>query len=183
MSPMYSLVKEMNIAFGNPEGDPKILEFDAACNVKTSEAWKRLEKQCLNIKAEYYELIESIEAGKPDDVRDALCDIMVFTLGAYHFMGYDADEDMEAVLSAVMTRFCKNEEQLKDTINHFADKGIVFTINGEFPRVYLKSAHDQGYNAEDKVYEYPKGKFLKSVGYRKPVFARAITVQEQTPLL
>lgn len=78
--------------------------------------------------------------------------------------GFLHDSDMRAVIAGVMTRFCQNQQQLEATCRRYGDEGIEFTVHGEFPNVYLKSAHDQGD-------EYPKGKFLKSVGYSQPVFA------------
>lgn len=167
-SPMFEQVKSMNTAFGNPEGDPYKINAD------------RLYRQCSNIASEYAELMRAfgvqvefrhipISTSGPttenlNDVRDALCDIMVFALGAYHFMGIDADRDMESVVSAVLTRFCANQEQFDATVEHYDAHGVDFEVYGEFPYVYLKSAKDQGNG------EYPKGKFLKSVGYRQPTF-------------
>lgn len=170
-SAMFAAVKMMNTAFGNREGDP----FNVDAN--------KLFKQCKNIASEYKELMKEFGedvtiihklkdlppvALSSDDIRDALCDIMVFALGAYHFMGFDADADMQEVVAAVMTRFCEDEEHLDATAQHYSELGIEFYVEGEFPRVCLKSSKDQGDG------EYPQGKFLKALGYRKPVFAPAL---------
>lgn len=165
-SNMFRQVKLMNEAFGNPEGDPN--HIDAL----------RLMSQCKNVGSEFKELMREFgidvhityavrpegATGNIDNIRDALCDIMVFALGGYHFMGYDADRDMQEVIEAVMTRFCKDKDQLDATTMHYINKGVSFDVEGEFPRKYLKSNKDQGNG------EYPKGKFLKSVGYRAPTF-------------
>lgn len=166
-SRMFVIVKDMNVAFGNDEGDPSNIDRD------------KLLRQCKNIGAEFVELMKTFgvevqmrfeDVGHPDadpdleDTRDALCDIMVFALGVFHFMGVDADEDMEAVIDGVMTRFCKDAYELGTTCAKYQRLGVEFTIHGEGDRMYLRSAKDQ------QMPEYPKGKFLKSVGYKEPVF-------------
>jgi hypothetical protein len=152
---MFQYVKNMNEAFGNPEGSPHYIN------------WERLRSQCKNIKSEQEEAMSAIALNNVDEVRDALCDIMVFTLGAYHFMGLEADDDMVAVLDGVMTRFCATQQELDDTADKYAKLGVDYTVHGAFPRVYLKSARN--HSAEGATDEYPKGKFLKSVGYRLAV--------------
>ena len=79
-------------------------------------------------------------------------------------MGLNADEDMQEVVRCVLTRFCKDEDHLIRTSMHYAQKGVVHYAEGTFPRVCLKSSFDQGDG------EYPKGKFLKSLGYEQPIF-------------
>ena len=145
----------MNAAFGNPKGDPQRIDF------------QRLRRQCRNILQEYEkELVPALDSNNIDLIRDTLCDIVVFALGGYHFMGFDADEDMTEVISAVMTRFCKTPEQLLATCQYFDKLGVEYYVEGEFPTKYLKSSKDQGDG------EYPKGKFLKAVGYRQPMFRK-----------
>lgn len=155
-------VSDMNAAFGNPKGDPNNID------------WDRLEAQCKNILDEYKELMGDPESNDPDKIlgalkrrdlngiRDALCDIMVFALGAQHFMGIDGDDDMKAVVDGVMTRFCKDQEELDSTIAKWEGKGLEVYVEGEFPRKIVKSAKDQP--------DAPKGKFLKSTGYKDTVF-------------
>jgi hypothetical protein len=117
--------------------------------------------------------IEPVTQGplNTDDVRDALCDIMVFALGAFHRMGIDAEADMDAVLDGVMTRFCKDGNDLLKTRALYDALDITYTVHGEYPRVYLRSDKDQ------KMPDYPKGKFLKSASYSGPVFAPLPTEQ------
>jgi len=170
----FKRVAAMNAAFGNPKGDPKAIDFD------------RVRKQCLNIIDELGELMLALGAnpyglgqavnhlkdvagkGKNkdvdlDDVRDALCDIHVFAYGAHHFMGIDADKDMDAVVDGVMTRFVKDAKDLAHTLDMHSAKGVKeFYIEGEFPTVVVKSAEDQP--------DAPKGKFLKSASYKNTVF-------------
>jgi hypothetical protein len=163
---MFQRVAEMNVAFGNERGDPSNIDEQA------------LMMQSKSIGSEFVELMKALGvqvnmqfqpfASGPtnmDDVRDALCDIMVFALGAFHRMGIDAEDDMESVVSAVMSRFCKHEHDLLATRAKYDAAGVAYTVHGEFPRVYLRSEHDQ------QMPEYPKGKFLKSASYRGPIFA------------
>jgi uncharacterized FlaG/YvyC family protein len=167
----FQQVADMNVAYNNPKGDP--VQFALGQN----EAWKKLEKQCHNIASEFAELMrefgvevsfsvhECWQTRNIEAVRDALCDIQVFAMGAQHFLGVDGDADMREVVSAVMTRFCKDQEQLDATRAKYKQLGIDCYIEGNFPTVCLKSSSDQS------MPEYPKGKFLKAVGYRQPVFS------------
>lgn len=150
-------VSHMNHMFGNPKGDPKEINMD------------RLLKQVNNIPGEYSEFLTALTAGDVPQMRDALCDIMVFAYGAFHFMGYDADADMATVVEAVMTRFCKNREDLEDTVTKYVRLGFppeVLRVEGEFPYKCVKVAAD--FTAPDGEY-FPKGKFLKSASYKQPV--------------
>lgn len=166
-SHMAQIVARMNEAFGNPKGDPSRI-------VALIDAHRA---QCINIGAEFAELMKAFgykaditvlkdEKGEVclDDIRDALCDIMVFALGAFHRMGIDPDQDMQAVVDAVMTRFCATQEELDATCTAYAVRGVEYSVHGSFPQVFLRSTKDQF------MPEYPKGKFLKSVGCVKPVF-------------
>jgi hypothetical protein len=165
---VFQRVCQMNEKFSNSKGNPHFIDAP------------RLLRQCKNIGQEFKELLsafgiqatitydtQDIAAIPPNSVeliRDALCDIKVFADGAYHFMGYDADRDMHSVIDALYSRFCTSYEHLRDTEAYYSKKGIEYYVEGDFPYVCLKSAKDQGEG------EYPKGKFLKAVGYHTPVF-------------
>ncbi|MFH2134057.1 MAG: nucleoside triphosphate pyrophosphohydrolase family protein [Pseudomonadota bacterium] len=154
---MFKRVSDMNTAFGNQKGDPVNID------------WHRLEKQCKNILGEYKELLEALEARDLDGVRDALCDINVFSLGAHHFMGIDADADMDAVVDGVLTRFCKDEADLEATKVKYNALGVEYYVEGGYPYVCLKSSKDQDdINGE----HFPKGKFLKSASFNEPVLPK-----------
>ena len=157
MQPMtsFQLVSQMNEKFGNPKGNPH----------KINGA--RLLSQCKNITKEYEELMLAISLGDINKIRDALCDIQVFAMGAQHFMGYDGDRDMRSVVEALYSRFCRDQPHLVETMVHFNNLGVEYYREGEFPFVCLKSSFDQGDG------EYPKGKFLKAVGYSEPIFYEA----------
>lgn len=169
---MFNLVTMMNEAFQNPQGDPK------------NPDWLRVRNQAINIIDEFGELMVALGADPGrikscvtnfkanliflntpvmDDVRDALCDINMFSLGTHHFLGIDANRDMQAVVEGVMTRFVKDRADFFATIRMHREKGVVDVYPvGEFPTMIIKSARDQP--------DAPKGKFLKSASYKPTVF-------------
>jgi hypothetical protein len=174
----FEMVSTMNNAFNNPKGDPFNID------------WNRVRSQTKNIFDEYCEalkalgmaewLIETIKTAHKlaieqgfkeqpnlDKYRDALCDIHVFAYGAHHFLGYNADMDMQAVVGGVMTRFVKDQADLEATIDMHAKKGVhhVYT-EGTFPTMILKSGSDQP--------DAPKGKFLKSASYKEATFYQLV---------
>lgn len=182
----FGMVADMNERFKNKQGDPYLfqpmpyhtinavpehLRAIAEPVLKAAdEAWTRLEKQCKNIVKEYEELMAGIAERDVIKVRDALCDINVFSYGGHHMMGYDADRDMEAVIKGVLTRFVKNDDQFIRTQQHYQNLGVEYYVEGSYPNTIFKSSKDQGYTEDNPNPEYPKGKFLKPVGYSQPVF-------------
>lgn len=180
---MFQGVSEMNLAFGNPKGELSDFHIQGESHtddgVETQEyllveaKWLRLKAQCQNILSEYNELMDALSKRDMDKVRDALCDINVFSLGAHHFIGASADEDMDEVLSSLYSRFCVDQKHLEETSDFYFTLGVAHYYEGEFPRKCLKSSLDQGMRFADDgtpYMEYPKGKFLKALGYRSPVF-------------
>lgn len=163
----FQRVAEMNTAFGNPAGD--------ANNIN----WSKLYSQCKNILDEYQELLDAIDMRDFTGVRDALCDIEVFTMGAQHIAGLDGDADLHDVITGVMTRFVKDEDDLKATLaKHYAKGVSKVYIEGEFPKMVVKSAVDQP--------DAPKGKFLKSASYKDTVFRAPpsrITGEQTVPVV
>src|SRR5690606_3368776 len=170
----FTYVSEMNEAFGNPQGDPKNID------------WPKVRRQCLSILDEFIELQKALGLREEDtltalasarslltvakyelpelnQVRDGLCDIHVFGYGAHHLMGIDADRDMVEVVDKVMTRFIKDEADEAATIAKHAAKGVTEVyLEGEYPRRILKSAAEQP--------DAPVGKFLKSASFQEPEF-------------
>jgi hypothetical protein len=110
-------------------------------------------------------------------VRDGLVDINVFSYGAHHLMGINADLDMEAVIEGIMSRFIKAPDDKLITIDKHAAKGVTDVyFEGAYPTMVMKSGSDQP--------DAPKGKFLKSASYKEPVFYKivpAAPVQAQEP--
>jgi hypothetical protein len=87
----YTLVSEMNEAFGNPRGNPALID------------WQRLERQAINISTEIDEARSAIASKDVDKIRDALCDIRVFGYGAFHLAG-DADAHIGKFVVEAMER-------------------------------------------------------------------------------
>lgn len=74
---MFAEVSKMNLAFGNSFGNNTIA---------------RIAKQCANIPDEFKELQVAIQNKNITEVRDAMCDILVFSMGAFHLLGRNFDE-------------------------------------------------------------------------------------------
>ena len=152
---MFKDVSKMNEQFGNVKGTPGVVN------------WPKLENQCRNILDEYTELLQALRQEDPIEVRDALCDILVFTLGAYHLLGEDADKDMQAVFNSNMSKFCTNIDELSATIDYYTRTGVKVYSEGGFPFTCIKSLSTQvGRDGRN----YPKDKFLKCINWRKPNF-------------
>lgn len=154
---MFGAVSRLNVAFGNPAGDPK------------NPNWERLEAQAKNILDEYNELMDDGIAKKDmKEVRDAICDILVFTLGLAHMAGIPVEADMAEVDRSNMSKFCATEEDLWETLIKYRDLGVDVYVEGEYPMVRVKSSKAQvGLDGK----EYQAFKMLKSVSFSEPSFA------------
>lgn len=173
----FMLVANMNNAFNNPKGFSNAINYD------------RIAKQMLNVADELAEVFKALGADEAsvklaahifkskleelrkegtgnvdlDGLRDGISDIHVFSYGAHHLMGIDADRDLASVITGVMTRFIKDEADHKATVAKHAALGVTQVyFEGEYPTMVMKSAVDQP--------DAPKGKFLKSASYTEPVF-------------
>lgn len=154
-------VINMNIAFTQPAGDmTRLADNDHA-------AWDYLQKQSHLILEEFNELIEAIANKDINEVRDAICDILVVTIGAGHKAGMDIPKDMKTVFESNMSKFCENEDILNRTIQKYSLIGIDVAPFGEYPLKHVKTTADC-YDKNGKF--YPKGKFLKSVTFIEPKF-------------
>lgn len=157
---MYKDVCTMNEAFGNFADDPK------------NPNWDRLSNQCKNILDEYNELFDDgIGPKNMTEFRDAICDILVFTLGAAHMAGMDVERDMRAVYDSNMSKFCRDQEEVDATVKKYVDLGLEVDVDGEFPRKRVKSTKRQCDNSERNPKLYQANKMLKSVAFKEPVFA------------
>jgi hypothetical protein len=155
MISMFQAVSDLNVAYGNSKGDP------------TNPDWARLESQAKNILDEYNELMDDgISVKNITEVRDAICDILVFTLGLAHMAGLPVEEDMEAVDASNRTKFCRNNDELGQTAAKYRDLGVEVYVEGSFPSMRVKSLKDQvGLDGKN----YPANKMLKSVAFVEPM--------------
>lgn len=176
----FQMVSNMNMAFGNRKGHHVDFYYPEALGRVRNQVWNILDEfgetlTALGYDADVVKIVLACAAkdikavGADDDkcnrdkARDGLCDINVFSYGAHHIMGYDADQDMRAVIAGVMSRFIKDEADKAATIAMHARKGVTEVyFEGEFPVMVMKSACDQP--------DAPKGKFLKSASYKEPRF-------------
>lgn len=179
---VFQRVYGMNAAFGNNVGDYKaMLEnnpdvvsdvlaqskniFHEFCELLVAFGYD--EKQITHMRDTFEQDLKLVPCTGVVDVvkmRDSLCDINVFSIGTHYKAGYDAEEDTNAVIDQVMTRFVKDEDDLQATMQLHASKGVsVVYTEGQFPKMIVKSAIDQP--------DAPKGKFLKSAScQKKPTF-------------
>lgn len=129
--------------------------------------WDRIDKQADCLPEELDELFEAIEERNPIKLRDALCDISVFVMGAAHIAGLPFEEDMKEVFNSNMSKFCENEDVLASSLRKYRELEIEVDVRGNYPNVYLVSSQDQ-WGLDDKF--YPLGKFLKSTSFIEPIF-------------
>lgn len=151
---IVKLVCDVQTAFGNLKGDP----------FKLAENINKISNEMHGVEAELEETRDAIAKGDTDGVRDGLCDILVFAIAALHKLGVDIHEDMTSVCEALMTRFVRGEKELLATRAKYDALNVAYNVEGSFPLVVIRSAYDQ------QMPEYPKGKFLKSAGFRQPSF-------------
>jgi hypothetical protein len=154
---MFKAVSELNVAFGNEKGDP------------LNPAWSRLTNQAKNIQDEYEELMEALANKDMTEVRDAICDILVFTLGLGHMAGINVEADMKAVDLSNRSKFCSNDQELAATVKKYVGLGVAVYCEGEYPMMRVKSERAQIGN-DGKTYQADK--MLKSVTFKEPVFAK-----------
>lgn len=153
---MFEAVKNMNECFGNPAGNPDKVDF------------VRLGGQAKFIKDELKELMDAIGAEDSIGVRDAVCDLLVFTMGVAHLMGADLEADMLAVYESNMSKFIRSEEDEELTSAKYTLLGVKFQIedcgNGT-KRIRCTEDHKDA-----KSNGFRAGKILKSASYHEPAF-------------
>ncbi len=151
----FTDVSFLNTVFGNEKGD------------LTSPNWEKAGKQLHLIQEELTELVEGIDKKDISEVRDAVADILVVTYGMAHIMGIDADKDMAAVQDSNLSKLCKTEQEIEDTLAFYQkEKGLDVYAGGELPEAYIKSSKDQ--EGSDGKF-YPAHKFLKNTNWHEPV--------------
>lgn len=163
MRTSFTNISRMNDAYGNPTFGVGT----AVVETLTDEQWAKIRNQAKNILDEYNELMEAIELKDVTEVRDGICDIVVFTAGVGHFINQDTDADLDIVYTSNMSKFVANEDELELTLAKYNGLGVKTYVEGEFPVMRVKCAEDftdAGGN------EYRKGKMLKGIAFKEPVF-------------
>lgn len=150
----FTDVSFLNTVFGNEQGD---LE---------NPNWEKAGKQLHLIQEELAELVEGIDTKNIAEIRDAVADILVVTYGMAHIMGIDADKDMAAVQASNLSKLCKTQEEIDQTLAFYeTEKGLEVYAGGELPEAYIKSSKDQ--TGSDGKF-YPAHKFLKCINWHEP---------------
>lgn len=153
----FSDVSYLNTVFGNLKGDLK------------NPDWNKAGKQLHLIQEELAELVEGINNQDMSEVRDAVADILVVTYGMAHILGIDADSDMSTVQASNLSKLCKTEDEVEQTLTYYRDEvGLNVYRGGELPEAFIKSAEDQ--TGKDGKF-YPGHKFLKCINWHEPKFA------------
>lgn len=131
--------------------------------------WEKLKSQAKLIQEELDELIEGLEKKDFKEVRDAVADILVVTLGVAHLSDIDVNADMQKVTDSNLSKVCPDMEDAKTTQEHYlVKKGIQTEIKpcATLPGFIIVVPFEQ-IGSDNKV--YPAGKFLKSIGnFKEP---------------
>lgn len=150
----FTDVSFLNTVFGNEQGN---LE---------NPNWEKADKQLHLIKEELAELVDGIDNKDISEIRDAVADILVVTYGMAHIMGIDADKDMAAVQASNLSKLCKTQDEVDQTLAFYQnEKQLDVYVGGELPEAYIKSGKDQ--EGSDGKF-YPAHKFLKSINWHEP---------------
>lgn len=144
---MFDEICTMNEAFGNPAG-VAIGDRD------------RLARQCKGIREEYGELQHALVEADRDGVEpvmDALCDILVFTYGAYHFMGTAPTDDFApSLLRALRLKsqgLRAQIEQLELALRVGEDNdAVIVTVLDEILWLTLSYFEDMGWDVRTAMY-------------------------------
>lgn len=150
----FTDVSFLNTVFGNQKG-----EYE-------TPSWEKAAKQLHLIQEELAELVEGIEKQDVTEVRDAIADVLVTTYGMAHILGINADADMAAVQESNLSKLCKTEDEIAQTLAYYENEiGIEVYAGGELPKAFIKSSKDQ--NGKDSKF-YPAHKFLKNINWHEP---------------
>lgn len=150
----FTDVSYLNSVFGNEQGDT------------SAPNWEKAGKQLHLIQEELAELVEGIDNKDMAEVRDAVADILVVTYGMAHIMGINADKDMAAVQASNLSKLCKTQAEIDQTLAFYEqEKGLEVYAGGKLPEAYVKSSKDQ--EGSDGKF-YPAHKFLKCINWHEP---------------
>lgn len=131
--------------------------------------WDKLKSQAKLIKEELDELIEGLENKDFREVRDAVADILVVTLGVAHLSNIDVNSDMQKVTDSNLSKVCPTLEDAKSTQEYYLVKKGVKTEIKPCPTFtgYIIVVPTEQIGSDNKV--YPAGKFLKSLSnFKEP---------------
>lgn len=106
------------------------------------------------IEEEFNELKDAFKKNDRSEVIDALTDILYVVYGAGVAFEIDLDQAFKIVHDSNMSKFCKTEQEAKDTVEHYKNTS----------KIYDSPAYkwEHGYYV---VYNESSGKILKSINY------------------
>jgi hypothetical protein len=143
--------------------DMESFRRDTKNNLALSLLSIKIDSAVENFKSTHTLLMKAISERDVGSTSLFLSSILIQSENAAKTIGQNLNDDMRTVVSAVMTRFIKNDEDKAATISLHAKKGVTDVFfTGEYPSMIMKSASDQP--------DAPKGKFMKSASYSQPIF-------------
>lgn len=110
-------------------------------------------------------IVESARRNDPSTMSLTVSNICYYCYLISDIYGFDIDEDMYAVIESNMSKFCKDEEDLKLTMQKYIDLEVDVYSKGEFPKALVFSSSDQ---LDKNGKQYRANKFLKSVYFKEP---------------
>lgn len=148
-------VAHLNTCIGNPQGDMDNID------------WEAVQAQLSIIQEEFEELVEAVRTKNLTELRDATSDVLVTTYGMAHRVGFDADKDMDEVHNSNMSKFCHTTDEAARTAQKYEMLGIdcMFRYLDDGAIAVISAANQ---TVSGKY--YPKGKLLKSINFKEPVF-------------
>lgn len=159
---LFRRIRILNNAAGNEPMSPSDDNY-----------WDDLKRQADLIQSELNETFEGIELRDLNKLRDGACDIEVTCKGLFHRGSIPFNADMTEVTDALFSRFCKDEEEAQETMEHYRNIGVEAHSRNDEETGYiviLSSKDQQGTDGED----YPEGKWLKSTRRKKPSFDQSL---------
>lgn len=162
MEEIFRDIRVLNNAAGNTPMSPSDDNY-----------WDDLKRQADLIQSELNETFDAIEERNLTKLRDGACDIEVTNKGLFHRGSIPYNEDMSEVINALYSRFCKTEQEAKETMEHYRTIEVeTHSVNHEETGyiVILSSKDQKGTDGED----YPEGKWLKSIYRKKPQFDESL---------
>lgn len=101
------------------------------------------------------------------DKSDILIGYCEHILNAMELLGFDNEFSRSEVLAANLSKLCSSIEEAAETVSFYADLGIQCESNNVGHNLYsINCAQDV--TVDGKF--YPKGKLLKNINWREPVF-------------
>ena len=152
----FQSVGEFHEVFGHP--NPPTLQK----NILTDNP-KMVQFRLSLIREEFKELVVGVEENNMIEVLDGLGDILYVVYGMGQALGIDLDRVFKIVHASNMSKLCKNEQEAKDTIEHYK------TLPGfeNVPVGYRLAPDGERY----VMYNIDTSKILKSKYFTLPDFS------------